>query len=286
MIFGITPIVILISLGVAFSIGAIVYSLVPVKSELARRLERVEAIEDVKNRSEVFARIFNEEARGALRRRLEQAGWYNTTPAQMSIQMFACGLLALAAGIGVVVGMNFPPMAYFGVVLAVALGAYLPFSRLSRAIKARKTAIQRALPDFLDMLASTVAAGLAFNAALSYAQDVATGPLGDEINAALSEVRLGRSRADALRAMALRVNQEQLTTFVTSVIQSERLGANMAVILKELAEEVRNYRMTRAEELANMMPTKMALPMALFMLPALFLMIFGGVIAEFFTHPQ
>jgi tight adherence protein C len=61
----------------------------------------------------------------------------------------------------------------------------------------------------------------------------------------------------------------------------ERLGSNMAEVLEEVAEEVRNARMMRAEELANLMPTKMVIPMALFMLPALFLMIFGSVAVQF-----
>jgi tight adherence protein C len=131
------------------------------------------------------------------------------------------------------------------------------------------------------MLASMVQAGLTFNAALAYAQDIVTGPLAEEVKASLSEMRLGRSRADALRSMAMRVRVEQLTTTVTAVVQAERLGSNLANVLEELAGEVRNRRAQRAEEIANMMPTKMVIPMALFMLPALFVMIFGGVAANY-----
>jgi tight adherence protein C len=257
--------------------------MIPVKSDVARRLERAEALswDGLKSRTEAFARIFNEEQRGAIRRRLDEAGWYETTPAQIAMQIVACGMFGAAASVALVVAMDFDNSAYLGVILVTALAAYLPLSRLSRAVKKRKADIQRGLPDFLDMLASTVSAGLAFNAALTYAQEVAEGALAEEINAALSEVRLGRSRADALRSMAARVGQEQFSTFVTAVIQAERLGSNLGLVLRELAQDVRNFRMNRAEELANMMPTKMALPMALFMLPALFLMIFGGVIAEY-----
>jgi tight adherence protein C len=283
MPFGIAPVVWVIGGSVAFAFGAFVYSLIPVKSDVARRLERAEALswDGLKSRTEAFARIFNEEQRGAIRRRLDEAGWYETTPAQIAMQIIACGMFGAAASVALVVAMDFDNTAYLGVLLVTALAAYLPLSRLSRAVKKRKADIQRGLPDFLDMLASTVSAGLAFNAALTYAQEVAEGALAEEINAALSEVRLGRSRADALRSMAARVGQEQFSTFVTAVIQAERLGSNLGLVLRELAQDVRNYRMNRAEELANMMPTKMALPMALFMLPALFLMIFGGVIAEY-----
>jgi tight adherence protein C len=83
--------------------------------------------------------------------------------------------------------------------------------------------------------------------------------------------------------MAGRVRVEQLSTSVTAIVQAERLGSNLSAVLEELAEEVRNRRMIRAEEIANLMPTKMVLPMALFMLPALFVMIFGGVAAQYLT---
>ena len=133
------------------------------------------------------------------------------------------------------------------------------------------------------MLASTVQAGLAFNAALNYAQEVAVGPLGEEVKAVLSEIRLGRSRADALKSMASRMRQEQVSTTVTAIVQAERLGSNFAQVLEELADETRNRRIIRAEEIANLMPTKMVIPMALFMLPALFVMIFGGVVAQYLS---
>jgi tight adherence protein C len=82
------------------------------------------------------------------------------------------------------------------------------------------------------------------------------------------------------------VRLEQLSTTVTAIVQAERLGSNLANVLEELAEEVRNRRMVRAEEIANLMPTKMVIPMALFMLPALFVMIFGGVVAQYLAGPH
>ncbi len=287
MLFGVPLIIVAIGSAFALSIGTIVYSLIPVKSDIAKRLERVEALswDGSGSRTEVFAKIFNREQRGRLRQKLDEAGWYTVTPAKMALRQLAFGLLACTVSIFYVTVNGRGMMWYLGVAVITALAAYLPHSRLAGAIKKRKIAIQKALPDFLDMLASTVSAGLAFNAALAYAQEVATGPLGEEIKASLSEVRLGRSRADSLRSMANRVRQEQLSSVVTAVVQAERLGSNMAAVLRELSEEVRNRRMMRAEELANLMPTKMVLPMALFMLPALFVMVFGGVVAEFMSKP-
>ncbi|MBC5802949.1 MAG: type II secretion system F family protein [Candidatus Eremiobacteraeota bacterium] len=209
MLFGVNFIVIAIGAAFALSIGTLVYSLVPVKSDIAKRLERVEALswDGSGSRTEVFAKIFNREQRGRLRQKLDEAGWYTVTPAKMGLRQLSFGLLACTVCVFYVTANGFGAKWYFGVAVITALAAYLPQSRLAGAVKKRKIAIQKALPDFLDMLASTVSAGLAFNAALAYAQEVATGPLGEEIKASLSEVRLGRSRADSLRSMAYRVRQ-------------------------------------------------------------------------------
>ncbi len=286
MIFGITLTVIFIGVAVAVALGMLVYTLVPVKSRLASRLERVEELpwDGVRGRTEAFAKIFNDEQRGRLRRDLDEAGWYTVTPAKIAFQMMATALLLSSVGFSFAI---YAKLGGLGLALAAALallGGYYPLSRVKAAIKKRKVSVSKALPDFLDMLVSTVTAGLAFNAALAFAVDVAEGPLGEEIRAMLSEVRLGRSRADALRSMADRIAHEQVNNFVIAVIQAEKLGTNMSSVLKALSEEVRDRRMVRAEELANLMPTKMVIPMALFMLPALFLMIFGGIIAQYISN--
>ncbi len=286
MIFGFSAVLLFIGISVAISLGILVYTLIPVKTDLAKRLERVEALpwEQTRRRSDSFEKIFNDAQRGRLRRELDEAGWYSITPAKIGFQMIASTVLFAALGLAFALYTQLGLISYVIAGALALLGAISPRARLRTAIKKRKIEIQKALPDLLDMLVSTVTAGLAFNAALAYAQDVAAGALGEEIKAALSEVRLGRSRADALRAMADRVAQEQLGHFVMAVIQAEALGSNLSLVLRELAEEVRSRRMSRAEELGNMMPTKMALPMTLFMLPALFLMIFGGVIAQYIEN--
>jgi tight adherence protein C len=208
------------------------------------------------------------------------------SPAQIAARIIAGGIFGLTLGICLCAYFQSLELIFVaGIVMLTFIGMYFPLSQLKSAVAARKIAITKALPDLLDMLASTVQAGLAFNAALASSQETAVGPLGDEIKAMLSEVRLGRSRSDALKSMAARVRVEQLSTTVTAIVQAERLGSNLANVLEELAEEVRNRRMTRAEEIANLMPTKMVIPMALFMLPALFVMIFGGVVAQYLSQP-
>jgi tight adherence protein C len=262
-------------------------SLIPSKSAITLRLEQMEAMRftpEAGTRAAAFERVFNEKQRTKLQSLLLEAGWYEVTADKMGMRVIAGMIFGSAIAIGFGTYLEwYDEYLVLGTVALGFSGAILPYSSLRAAIRKRKTAVQRALPDLLDMLATTMHAGLAFNAALNYATEAARGPLGEELNAVLSEIRLGRSRAAALRSLSGRLRVPEISTMVTAVVQAERLGSNLAQVLEELAEDTRNKRMVRAEEVASMMPIKMVIPMALFMLPALFVMIFGGVIAQFLS---
>jgi len=259
-------------------------SLIPTKSPLARQLEALKRVTvNASDQSElaVFEKMFSVEQRGKLTRRLLEAGWYDMTPAKMGLRV------AAAAGVGAILAIlilrvvHLPVGIVVFLALSVAAGAaYLPFAILDRAITARKIAIQKALPDFLDMISTTVQAGLSVNAAMNYGVDAAPGPLGDEIKEALSEMRLGRSRAQALKAAAARAGQQQFSTTIAAITQAEKLGSNLAKVLEELAEDTRHQRIMLVEEFAAKLPVKMVFPMAFFMLPCLFVIIFGSLIAH------
>ncbi|MGH7755682.1 MAG: type II secretion system F family protein [Vulcanimicrobiaceae bacterium] len=277
---------------ISFAISAFLFvqSLIPSKSEVSKRLEELEGLRwDAQSggRQSALDKLFSENRRGKLKQQLLEAGWYKMTPAKFAFRMIGgCGL-GLTTGLGA--GFLLNRWDFMAIVIIGVLtfgGAYLPMSQLRQAIAKRKKELQRGLPDLLDMLATTVSAGLAFNQALGYAHEVATGALHEEINAVLSEIRLGRSRGDALKSMADRVRVLDISTTVTAVVQAERLGSNLSSVLTELADEARNRRMMRAEEIAALMPIKMVIPMALFMLPALFVMIFGPVVAQYFSSQQ
>lgn len=226
-------------------------------------------------------KIFGDDGRSQMQKQLMEAGWYTTTPAQIGARVGG-GLIA-----GVAIGLiplflihPFKPLYLLMPFIPAIIGAYLPFMSLNGAIAKRKLEVQKALPDFLDMLATTVQAGIALNQAMAYAVPVAHGALGDEIKECLSQIRLGRSHGDALRAAAKRVNQPQLSATITAITQAEKLGANISMVLNELAADVRNARIMTVEEQAAKLPIKMVFPMALFLLPALFSIIFGAVAAE------
>jgi tight adherence protein C len=278
--------VLIIAFAFAASAFFFLFSLVPQKSLVTKKLEELEGLKfDNKQdpRSQAIERLLNETQTSSIRARLIEAGWYRMTPGQFIIRMLAGGGFGLALGLSLATYFNQWDTTYIALIAMLTGGGfYLPMSQLRSAIKARKIEVQKGLPDLLDMLATTVRAGLAFNGALTYSIDIARGALREELQAVLSEIRLGRSRSEALRSMADRVKLTDLSTTVTAIVQAERLGSNLANVLTELSEEARSKRMSRAEEIAAMMPIKMVLPMALFMLPALFVMIFGGVVAQFY----
>jgi tight adherence protein C len=262
-------------------------SLIPSKSVLSEQLDALKAQRPSPGepaKMGALEKAFGSERRAWLRQQLIEAGWYTDTPAKFLLRVAAGACCGIIAALVLWQFLNFP---FMWVVIVSCLllfaGAYFPFIVLNRASEARKGAIQKTLPEFLDMVASTVQAGLALNAALAYAVDAAPGPLGQEIREALSEVRLGRPRADALRAVGDRTNQSDLRNALRVVTQAERMGANVAKLLNDLAEEARNRRLMLVEEMAGKLPVKMTLPMIVCMIPSIFVIIFGSVAANYFA---
>jgi tight adherence protein C len=274
-----------IPLLVSFSAFLLVLSLIPAKSALAEQLERLKSNTSEADVAEKpFERLFTEERRARLKQQLAEAGWYTVTPAQMGLRVVAGTVfgIVVALCLWLFLPLN-KVLEIIFMVLSVVIGGYAPIFLLHQAMDERKAKIQRALPDFLDMMCSTVQAGLALNAAMDYAVDAAPGPLGEEISEALSEIRFGRSRIDALRAAAERANQPAFKTAILAISQAERLGSNVSKVLSELAEDTRNHRLMTIEEMAAKLPVKMVFPMMFFMLPAIIVVIFGTVAANYFA---
>ena len=270
-----------------FSVSAflMVLSLIPAKSALTEQLERLKSNEAEPDASErPFERVFTEERRARLKRQLAEAGWYTVTPAQMGLRVVAGLVFGVVVALCLWIFLPLPKVwELVFVALSVLVGGYAPIFLLHQAMDERKAQIQRALPDFLDMMCSTVQAGLALNAAMAYAVDAAPGPLGEEIKEALSEIRFGRTRSEALRAAAERANQPGFKSAILAISQAERLGSNVSKVLSELAEDTRNHRLMTIEEMAAKLPVKMVFPMAFFMLPAIIVVIFGSVAANYFS---
>lgn len=254
------------------------------RNDVHRRLAELNLDAPVESVTSVaIHKLLDDSQQRSLARRLNEAGWYNMKPVKMMGFMLVG--TAGGAGLGLLLGIalgEFDVRAVFIFAVMTVCGFMFPNAMIERAIAARKRSIQRELPNLLDMISTSVEAGTALSQALTIGLDAVTGPLKEELMLVNDDIRLGRSRQEALAAMAHRVREPDLTTCVTAIVQAERLGGNIANVLTSLSTEARERRTLRAEEIAAALPVKMVFPMALFMLPALVLIIFGSVAAQYF----
>ena len=161
-----------------------------------------------------------------------------------------------------------------GVAFAAA-GILFPGFFLSKAASRRAEKIDMELPHFVDQLALIIEAGMSFDAAVTYLADVSEGPLGDEMRRVLTELRVGESRRSAIRNFATRVGTDDTMAFANAVLASDQLGSPLGGILRAQATDLRHRRQTHAEERAQKAPVKMLVPMAIFILPVMFVLILG-----------
>jgi tight adherence protein C len=161
-----------------------------------------------------------------------------------------------------------------GLVFAAA-GILFPGFFLSKAAARRAEKIDMELPHFVDQLALIIEAGMGFDAAVTYLADVSDGPLGEEMRRVLTELRVGESRRSAIRNFAVRVGTEDTMAFANAVLASDQLGSPLGGILRSQASDLRHRRQIHAEERAQKAPVKMLLPMAIFILPVMFVIILG-----------
>jgi tight adherence protein C len=172
-----------------------------------------------------------------------------------------------------------------GLGVAGLLGGYIiPEFWLGGRIKKRQKGIITTLPDALDLLTISVRAGLAFDAALGKVVEKMKGPLVDEFRRALAEVRVGKSRREALRDIIPRTDVQPLTNFVGAIIQAEQLGVSISKVLQVQSEQLRIERRQRAEEMAAKAPIKMLFPLVGCIFPSLFVVILGPAIILIITN--
>jgi tight adherence protein C len=139
----------------------------------------------------------------------------------------------------------------------------------------RDEEIAKKLPDALDMLNLCVESGLSFQSAMAQVAANQTGPVAQEFSVALQEMQLGRSRGQALEALAGRTRQQDVQRFVSAMLQVDKIGVPVATVLREQAREMRAKRFARAREQAQKVPVKILMPLMLCLLPALFVIILG-----------
>ena len=189
------------------------------------------------------------------------------------------GALAVAVVMGAFVWAATGSTVGFLVAMVLVIAGILgPRLYLTRTIKNQQSLARRALPNLLDMLTISVEAGLGFDQALSRTVKNMGGLLGLELRQALAEMSLGKTRREALRDAAARMNLDEFGSFAGAIIQADRLGMGIAQVLRVQATEVRGKLRQRAEEQAMKAPIKILFPLVLFIFPGLFMIILGPAV--------
>ena len=223
---------------------------------------------------------------GKLQHRLDLAGNPARWNPDRMLAVKGLGFVVLGA-LGMLFGAHKPVLLVLYAIAGAAAGFFLPDVLLYNAGLKRQQRIQLNLPDAMDMLTVCVEAGLGFDAALSQVARNTDGPLAAELARMLQEMQIGKSRTEALRAMADRTTAPELRAFVSALVQAGELGISIASVLREQAKEMRLRRRQRAEEQAQKVPVKILFPLIACLFPALFVVIIGpGVIsiAHVFSH--
>ena len=197
-------------------------------------------------------------------------------------------LSALAAAfVGMVllneVGMGSPVL----LVVAGAMGYCLPIFWLKSRIAGRQKAIIRLLPEAIDLLSLCVGAGLDFLMALNKVISVKRfqkEPLIEELSVALQEIKFGKRRAEALKNMSKRLNLAELSSFVRTVVQADRMGTPIGEVLAVHAQDVRAERIIKAEQMALKAPIKILFPLIFFIMPCVAIIVGAPIFIEFMNQ--
>jgi tight adherence protein C len=167
------------------------------------------------------------------------------------------------------------------IVVALLLFAFAAFWTevgIWAAIRIRKDVIERTLPDFLDVLAVVVSAGLGFRQALDRVSSKYEGPWADEIRITLRQMDLGVSRRQAFAELRLRNDSEQVAMFVTALQQGEELGAPIVDTLVSIAKDMRRTDAQNARRKAARAVPRATLMITTFMVPATMLLLGAGLL--------
>ncbi|THA24751.1 type II secretion system F family protein [Streptomyces sp. RKND-216] len=214
-------------------------------------------------------RLMGPRRRDAKRRRIDQAG----NPGGLTLDRYAArravyGLFgAVMACIGLVAGS--PVFA----LIALAFGWFAADLALREAIRHRRREIERTLPDFLDVLAVVVSAGLSFRQALERVAERYKGPWADELHITLRQMDMGVSRREAFGQLRRRNTSEQVDQFVTALQQGEELGAPIADTLMQIATDMRRTDAQNARRKAAKTVPKATIATIAFLLPGTLILI-------------
>ncbi|HUF55769.1 MAG TPA: type II secretion system F family protein [Thermohalobaculum sp.] len=219
---------------------------------------------------------------GETRKMLRRAGYKGGSAVR--VYFFTRALLGLGLLLfGMFIFLLVPeePQAFFGMVMSglFGLAGFLgPVWWIKRRIAQRTEDIQNAFPDAMDMMLVCIEGGQSLDQAMARVgkeMEHSSGPLAEELTIVSQEFRAGKERATVLRDFADRCGVNDISSFVTVLIQSQAFGTSVSQALRVYADEMRDKRLMRAEEKANLLPTKLTLGTMFFTVPPLILILIG-----------
>ncbi|WP_249870293.1 type II secretion system F family protein [Oceanobacillus saliphilus] len=189
------------------------------------------------------------------------------------------GLPVLGLALGFLASLQ---TTYMLLILLLAIGTAIivPKQFLKKKIQKRSQSAGKELPDILDLLTISLEAGLGFDAALSQVVSKKNGEVIKEFKVVLEEMRLGKTRKEALNAINERLVSDELRTLIYNIVQAEKLGIGMVSVLRVQTEDIREFRRQKAEEAAMKAPIKMMFPLVLFIFPTLFIILLGPAMIQ------
>jgi tight adherence protein C len=230
---------------------------------------------------EHFEDRLDERRRERIRARLNAAGLYRLTVARYIGYRIVWGV-GLPLGLLLLFGFagRLSSTAVVLVLVFAALGLMGPAFWLDQRIGSRTTKIDYEIPELVDLLVTTVEAGVGFLSALQLASRRVGEPLGQELRVMLREQAMGLTLDEALENLGSRSKSSNLLMFVQAVIQGETLGVSIGKILRDLAVDMRKRRRQMAEERAQKAPIKLLFPLIIFILPAMFVILLGPALYD------
>lgn len=209
-----------------------------------------------------------------LQRRIDLAGRPQGATVDTVLQQFIMwALIVSPAALIFLVQTSF-----MGLALCMAAVLVMPLARLSRTARLRRDQLDRDLPDFLDVLAVTVSAGVAFRPALSQVSERFGGPLAEEFTSALHQIANGATVRGAFIQLRDRNDSESLGEFVTAYLQSDELGAPMVQTLNQIAADMRKASAQRRRRKAAQVAPRVTLVNSLVLVPGTLIILLTGML--------
>ena len=267
------------------TVGLVVWSMAASKQSVSLRMPKDKLNLKVKKPGFDFSRLF------PTRAILEKTGLdvkikKTIDNAHMSISPVAFFNLKLLIMILFVV----PVIVFTGkieplpLIIVVAIGYIIPDFILKQKISKRKYLITRGLPETVDLLGLCIEAGLDFVSAVRWViEKTPSTPMTEELAFVLEEIKWGKPRIQALKDMSRRLEISEISSFVQTIIQAERMGTPVAEAFTILSEDARAQRFHRGERIALQAPIKILLPLIFFIMPVIGIVIGGPILLTFMS---